>query len=82
MTLALVGYSMGMELIFEIRDAEEGGYYAHALGHAIFTQAETWEDLRVNIVEAILLHFEESQVHPRLVQMHYVKDELIPVEAA
>jgi hypothetical protein len=30
-----------MERIFEIRDAEEGGFCAHALGHAIFTQAET-----------------------------------------
>lgn len=37
-----------MELIFEIRDAEEGGYCAHALGHAIFTEAETWEELRAN----------------------------------
>ena len=27
-----------MELIFEIRDADEGGYYARALGHSIFTK--------------------------------------------
>jgi hypothetical protein len=25
-----------MELIFEIRDADEGGLYARALGHGIF----------------------------------------------
>src|ERR1017187_8531535 len=25
-----------MELIFEVHDAEEGGYFARALGHAIF----------------------------------------------
>ena len=37
---------MGMELIFEVRDAEEGGYCARALGHGIFTEAETWEELR------------------------------------
>ncbi len=73
---------MGMELIFEIRDAEEGGFYARALGHAIFTQADTWEELRANVLEATALHFEDSPVHPRLVQLHYVKDELIPVEAA
>jgi hypothetical protein len=35
-----------MELIFEVRDPEEGGYCARALGHAIFTEAETWEELR------------------------------------
>ena len=46
--LAGLRYSKGMELIFEVRDAEEGGYHAHALGHAIFTEAETWEELRAN----------------------------------
>jgi hypothetical protein len=71
-----------MELIFEVRDADEGGFYARALGHSIFTQAETWDELRVNVLEATTLHFEEEPVQPRLVQLHYVKDELIPVEAA
>lgn len=70
-----------MELIFEVRDAEEGGYYARALGHAIFTEAETWEELRANVLEATSLHFEGEAVQPRLVQLHYTKDELIPVEA-
>jgi predicted RNase H-like HicB family nuclease len=71
-----------MELIFEVRDAEEGGYFARALGHAIFTDADTWDELRSNILEAVSLHFEDSPEHPRLVQRHYVKDELIPLEAA
>jgi predicted RNase H-like HicB family nuclease len=71
-----------MELIFEVRDAEEGGYCARALGHAIFTEGETWDELRTNVLEATSLHFEDAQAHPRLVQLHYVKDELIPVEAA
>ncbi len=71
-----------MELIFEVRDAEEGGYCARALGHAIFTQADTWDELRANVLEATSLHFEDSEIQPRLVQLHYVKDELIPVEAA
>ncbi len=71
-----------MELIFEIRDAEEGGFYARALGYAIFTEAETWEELRTNVLEAVALHFEDIPARPRLVQMHYVRDELIPVEAA
>jgi predicted RNase H-like HicB family nuclease len=73
---------MGKELIFEIRDAEEGGYCARALGQAIFTEAETWEELRRNVLEAVSLHFEDTAVRPTIVQLHYVKDELIPVEAA
>jgi hypothetical protein len=71
-----------MELIFEIRDGEEGGFCARALGHAIFTEGETWEELRANVLEAVELHFENGPARPRLVQMHYVKDELISVEAA
>jgi predicted RNase H-like HicB family nuclease len=71
-----------MELIFEVRDAEEGGFYARALGHAIFTEAETWDDLRTNLLEAVSLYFEDAANRPRLVQMHYVRDELIPLEAA
>ncbi len=75
-------YSREMELIFEIRDADEGGFYARALGHAIFTEGDTWEDLRANVLESVSLHFEDAAVRPRLVQMHYVRDELIPLEAA
>jgi len=33
--LLTLAYPIGMELIFEIRDAEEGGYCARALGRAI-----------------------------------------------
>lgn len=71
-----------MELIFEVRDAEEGGYCARALGHSIFTEAETWEELRANVLEATSVHFEDAERQPQLVQLHYVKDELIPVQAA
>lgn len=71
-----------MELIFEVRDAEEGGFYARALGHGIFTEAETWAELRANVLEATSLHFDDAPVQPRMVQLHYVKDELIPFEAA
>ncbi len=73
---------MGMELIFEVRDSDEGGFCARALGHAIFTEADSWDELRTNVLESTLLQFENTGALPRLVQLHYVKDELIPVEAA
>jgi hypothetical protein len=71
-----------MELIFEVRDAEEGGFIARALGHSIFTEADNWDELRSNVREAVSLHFEPESLRPRLVQLHYVRDELIVVEAA
>ncbi len=41
------------ELIFLIEDAVEGGYNARALGVSIFTQADTIEELRVNVRDAV-----------------------------
>jgi len=69
-------YPSLMELIFEIRDAEEGGFYARALGCGIFTEADNLDELRANVLEAVSLHFEDSATRPRVVQMYYVKDEL------
>jgi hypothetical protein len=67
-----------MELIFDVRDAEEGGFNARALGHPIFTEADTWEALRNNVLEAAALHFEEGPEQPRLIQLRYVKAEPHP----
>ena len=52
------------------------------LGHGTFTEGQDWDELRVNVLEAVSLHFEGAGTRPRLVQLHYVRDELIPVEAA
>jgi hypothetical protein len=63
------------------RDADEDGLYARALGHAIFTEGESGEELRSNVLEAVSLNFEEAAARPRWVRLHFVKNELIPVEA-
>ena len=39
------------EIIFEVREAEEGGFWARALGHSIFTQGEDWDELRVMVLK-------------------------------
>ncbi len=41
------------ELVFEITQESDGGFVAEALGESIITQADTWEELRVNVREAI-----------------------------
>ena len=68
-------------MVFEVRDAEEGGYCERGLGRAIFTEAETWEELRAKVLEAAALHFEDGPVQPKIVQLHYVKYKLFPLEA-
>lgn len=50
-------YSGVMDIIFEIRDAEEGGICARVLGHGIFTAAETWDELHVYALEAVSVQF-------------------------
>ena len=61
-----------MELIFEVRDAVEG-FWARALGHAIFTQAETWAELRSSVLEVTMLHFEDSSEELRSsIQLQHV----------
>ncbi len=46
------------EITFSVRESPEGGYEARALGHSIFTQADTIEELHRMIKDAICCHFE------------------------
>jgi predicted RNase H-like HicB family nuclease len=64
------------ELIFEVHEADEGGYWARALGESIFTQADTWEELRANVREATECHFDVPEERPRIVRLHLVRDEV------
>jgi len=70
---------MNTEIIFEVHEAEEGGYFACALGCSIFTQAETWEELKENVREALDCHFEPGEERPKLVRLHFVRDEVFPL---
>ena len=49
------------EVIFLIEDAPEGGYTARSLGYSIYTQADTWDELKLAIQDAITCHFDEQQ---------------------
>ena len=65
------------EIIFEVREADEGGYWARALGADIFTQGDTWEQLRANVLDAVHCHFEPNPDAPKLIRLHFVKDEVL-----
>lgn len=64
------------ELIFLVEEAEEGGFLARALGEAIFTQADSWEELRANVVDAVAAHYDEPSVS-RIIRLHFVRDEVL-----
>ena len=65
------------EIIFAVEESPEGGYEARALGYSIFTQAETLEELREMVRDAVRCHFEE-EAKPHVIRLHWVKDEVIP----
>jgi hypothetical protein len=49
------------EIIFAVEESPEGGYEARGLGHAIFTEADTLEELREMVQDAVRCHFEEAE---------------------
>jgi hypothetical protein len=64
------------ELIFIVEDAPEGGLTARALGASIFTEANDWDELPLQIRDAVRCHFDEGQ-GPRVIRLHYVREEVL-----
>jgi hypothetical protein len=64
------------EIIFAVEESPEGGYEARALGHSIFTHADSMEELRVMVRDAVRCHFEEGSI-PSVIRLHFVHDEVI-----
>jgi len=69
---------MGTEVIFLVEDAAEGGYVARALGHSIFTEADSWEDLVEAVRDAVRCHFDPEE-QPTLIRLHIVREEVVMV---
>ncbi|MEW5798186.1 MAG: 2-oxoisovalerate dehydrogenase [Bacteroidota bacterium] len=69
---------MSSEIIFVVEESPESGYTARALGESIFTEAETLDDLRSMIKDAVKCHFEEVAM-PRMIRLHFVKEELLAI---
>ena len=65
-----------IEIIFSVQESPEGGYEARALGYSIFTQADTMDELKQNVREAVHCHFDEGEA-PSIIRLHLVKDEVI-----
>mgnify|MGYP001553331431 CR=1 FL=1 len=54
----------------------EGGYTACAVGATIFTEADTLDQLRVAVREAVRCHFEDTGT-PQAIRLHLVHEEVI-----
>ena len=61
------------EIIFEVLEQPMGqGFLATAIGVGVHTEADTLEELRVNVLEALDCHFDESMEPPNIIRLHFV----------
>jgi len=69
------------ELIFIAEEAPEGGYSARALGYSIFTEADTMEQLKEQIKDAVRCHYKEDNAHATAInegrKSGYVKESVV-----
>lgn len=64
------------EIIFEVTQESDGGLVAECLTENIFTQADSWDELRKNVREAVSAFFFDSKM-PGRVRLHLVRDETL-----
>ena len=66
------------DLYFEAQeDTVDGGYTASAVGYGIHTQAETLEELRRQILDAVSCYFGENEEMPTLVHLRVIHEEVL-----
>lgn len=66
------------EIIFEITEDElDSGYCASALGYGIHTQGDSLEEIRRNVKEAVDCYFDDTMPRPKVIRLHFVRDELL-----
>ena len=63
------------EVIFLVEESVEGGYIAKGLGLSIYTEAESLEDLREAVKDAVRCHFDDNK--KRIIRLHIVREEVI-----
>ncbi|HET7480925.1 MAG TPA: hypothetical protein VFJ72_15580 [Rubrobacteraceae bacterium] len=66
------------EIIFAVEESPEGGLEARALGHSIYSEADTMEELKEAVRDAVRCHFDQEDL-PSVIRLHIVRDELLSV---
>lgn len=65
------------EIIFMVEEDIESGYVARAINYSIITQAETLNELKANILDALDCHFDTPEQKPKIIKLHIVREEVI-----
>ncbi len=65
------------EVLFLVEEAPEGGYVARALGYSIYTEADTWDELKTAVRDAVACHWDVAADRPRVIRLHFLREEAI-----
>jgi len=64
------------EIVFEVTQDADGGFSAECLTESIFTQGDSWDELRANVREAVeAFYFDRPK--PSAVRLHLIRDEML-----
>jgi predicted RNase H-like HicB family nuclease len=72
-----IGENSLKEIIFWVEEDGKGGYIAKAIGESIFTQADSIQELRGLIKDAVHCHYPDEQNRPKLIRLHIVREEVM-----
>ena len=64
------------EIVFEVTQEADGGFCAECLTESIFTQGDTWEELRANVKEAVAAFYFDQPKSSSL-RLHLIRDEML-----
>jgi len=70
---------MNSVIVFEVSQEEDDGFVAECLTEDIFTQGDSWEELRVNVHEAVKGYYFDQPSCPQ-VKLHLLKEEMLVIQ--
>ena len=69
--------SIMSELVFEVTQEADGGFVAECLTESVVTQADDWQALRRNVMEAVAAYYFDRPQRPVTLRLHLVRDEVL-----
>jgi hypothetical protein len=66
------------KLVFEVLQEHDGGFVAECLRESIITEADSWDELRKNVIDAVSAFFFDDSP-PARIRLHLVRDEILTV---
>ena len=64
------------ELVFDVLQDQDGGFVAECIGENIVTEADTWQELRISVKEAVAAYSFDSPM-PESVRLRLIRDEVL-----